>query len=431
MSIRTDNLYLATSNARAAILFEKLLERPAVQQILAALNSDGEEARVIGGAVRDCLMGRPVGDIDIATTASPETVISTVNRKGWKAVPTGIDHGTVTVVINNMPFEVTTLRRDISTDGRRAHVAFTRDFAEDARRRDFTINAMSLTLDGVVNDYGNGRDDARTGHIRFMGDPETRIREDYLRILRFFRFQASHGSGAPAEDALAACAKNKAGLDQLSRERIRQEILKLLPAVGALDAVTAMERIGLWEHILRRKKIVPGQLGKLVELEAILPTALSSNTSAIRRLAALLDAETVLPISEITDHLRLSRREETQLLQILKFAPTLNAAPSESLFARAYLAAGGATSVDALLVALARNPHSEANFRNSWFATAETILERKPVMPFRNVDFDAHAIPHGPMRGDIINAATEHWIEAGLPSDKPAISAILAKAMKG
>jgi poly(A) polymerase len=428
-----DNLYLATSNARAAIAFERLLARTDLRQLLAALNESGEEARVIGGAVRDCLMGRPVGDIDIATTALPDAVISTVNRQGWKAVPTGIEHGTVTVIIDRVPFEVTTLRRDVSTDGRRATVAFTRNFLEDAMRRDFTINAMSVSLDGSIHDYGSGRADARAQVIRFMGDPETRIREDYLRILRFFRFQASHGFGEADEAALAACAQNKAGLEQLSRERIRQELLKLLPAQGAVDVVSMMQEIGLWSLILPGQMIVPAQLQRLVALEASLPAGLiQPSTNAIRRLGALLGKigdGTTPPVPAMTDQLRLSRREEAQLTVMMKFAPLFDVEPNVISFARSYLSAGSDVAVDAMLVGLSQQAKVNASKAAEWFAIATSILERKPVMPFRTINFDAYGIPHGPKRGDIILAATERWIEAGLPSDKQQITAILAEAM--
>jgi poly(A) polymerase len=431
-----DSLFLATSNARSAIALEKLLERPAVRQLLETLNTGGDEARVIGGAVRDSLMGRPVGDIDIATTALPDIVTSRVNRQGWKAVPTGIEHGTVTVVIDGTPFEVTTLRRDISTDGRRATVAFTTDFAEDAQRRDFTINAMSLTTDGVIHDYGTGREDARTQVIRFMGDPGTRIREDYLRILRFFRFQASHGFGAPNAVALAACAQNKAGLAQLSRERIRQEMIKLLPAHGAIEAVAAMQDIGLWDNILLGQVIVPAQLQRLVVVEASLPASLAqTGTNPIRRLAALLEkgaADTSASVvSALTDQLRLSGREEAQLAAILNDAPSFETEPQTTVFARAYLAAGSNTAVDALLVNLARTSNLASSHQKKWLEVAGTILERKPVMPFRSINFDAHGIPHGPIRGDIIRRASEAWMKAGLPADKQQIKAILMEAMQG
>jgi poly(A) polymerase len=429
-----DSLYLATSNARTAVAVENLLQRPAVRQLLKALNADGEEARLVGGAVRDSLMGRTVGDIDIATTALPELVISRVNRQGWKAVPTGLEHGTVTAVIDGAPYEITTLRRDVTTDGRHASVAFSRDFAEDAMRRDFTINAMSISMDGLIHDYSSGKDDARLGIIRFMGDAGTRIREDYLRILRFFRFHASHGRGKPDALALIACEQNKAGLRQLSRERIRQELLKLLPAHSAPDVVMLMQISGIWQEILPPVAIQPERLHSLVSLEAALPPELAGfTTSPMRRLAVMLnpvEPEYVVSfLTALTDQLRLSRREEAQLSAILAFAPSFRRAPDQSLFARAYLEAGVESSIDALLVGLANAPVIHSH-QKAWQDIALAIIERKPVMPFKSINFEEYGIPHGPVRGDIIRRATEIWIKDGLPQDKKRIKAILSEAMK-
>jgi poly(A) polymerase len=428
------HLYLATSNARTTIAVENLLKRHAVHQLLKALNADGEEARLVGGAVRDSLMGRPVDDIDIATTALPEMVISRVNRQGWKAVPTGLEHGTVTAVIDGAPYEITTLRRDVATDGRHASVAFTRDFAEDAMRRDFTINAMSISMDGVIHDYSSGKEDARLGTIRFMGDAGTRIREDYLRILRFFRFNASHGVGEADISALTACEKNKAGLRQLSRERIRQEMLKLLPAYAAPDVVMLMQKSGIWQEILPNITIQPERLQSLVSLESVVPPELAVFASSpMRRLAVMLNAiepeASVAFLTSLTDQLRLSRREEAQISAILSYAPRFKNRPDQTLFARTYLEVGAEPSIDTIMVGLAQAKADEAH-QKAWLDIALAILERKPVMPFKTINFEEHGIPHGPVRGDIIRRATEIWIMAGLPQEKQRIKEILAEAMQ-
>ena len=196
--------------------------------LLAVLDRAGEEARVVGGAVRNALLGEPLGDIDIATTALPAEVVRRTQAAGFKAVPTGIEHGTVTVVVLGRPFEVTTLREDVETFGRHAKVAFGRDWKRDAERRDFTMNALSAARDGTVYDYVGGLADVEARRVRFIGDAATRIAEDYLRILRFFRFHAAYGEGALDPAGVAACIAGRAGLEQLSRERIRIEILKLL-----------------------------------------------------------------------------------------------------------------------------------------------------------------------------------------------------------
>src|SRR3981081_1723264 len=208
-----------------------------VRQLLCG---NGEEARVVGGAVRNALLKIPTGDIDIATTALPTEVIRRAKAAGIKSVPTGIEHGTVTRVVDAQPFEVTTLREDTETFGRKAKVAFGRDWVRDAERRDFTINGLSVDADGVVHDHVGGLDDVLAKRVRFIGDAGQRIAEDYLRILRFFRMHAAYGSGEPDRAGYLACISGRAGLSNLSAERVRMEMLKLLVAEGALVAVTAM-----------------------------------------------------------------------------------------------------------------------------------------------------------------------------------------------
>src|SRR6202048_361377 len=214
-------------------------------RVLGLLNGDGEEARVVGGAVRNALLKIPLGDIDIATTALPDEVVRRAKAAGIKTVPTGIDHGTVTLVVEAQPFEVTTLREDTETFGRKAKVAFGRDWVRDAERRDFTINGLSVDADSVVHDHVGGLEDIAARRIRFIGDPDQRIAEDYLRILRFFRFHAAYGAGEPDRAGYLACVAARAGLATLSAERVRMEMLKLMVAQGAPSAITAMADGGL------------------------------------------------------------------------------------------------------------------------------------------------------------------------------------------
>ena len=221
-----------------------------IARLLALLDRDGEEARVVGGAVRNALMGLPVGEIDVATTAVPEEVVRRVEAAGCKAVPTGIEHGTVTVVIDGKPFEVTTLRQDVETFGRKAKVVFGRDWKADAERRDFTINALSVSADGKMYDYVGGLADIAARRVRFIGEPSARIAEDYLRILRFFRFHAWYGEGAPDAAGLHACIAARAGLETLSRERVRMELLKLLLAPHATPTLAVMAEAGLLGTVL-------------------------------------------------------------------------------------------------------------------------------------------------------------------------------------
>src|ERR1700720_4959781 len=214
-------------------------------RVLEVLNDGGEEARVVGGSVRNALLQIPVAEIDIATTALPAEVIRRAKAAGIKGVPTGIEHGTVTLVIDSQPFEVTTLREDTETFGRKAKVAFGRDWVRDAERRDFTINGLSVDAEGRVHDHVGGLDDIAARRVRFIGDPNQRIAEDYLRILRFFRIHAAYGAGEPDRAGYLACIAGRAGLAGLSAERIRVEILKLMAAEGAAGAVTAMADGGL------------------------------------------------------------------------------------------------------------------------------------------------------------------------------------------
>ena len=249
--------------------------------VLAALDKAGGEVRVVGGAVRDALLGRPIGDIDLATTLRPEQVVTALDQAGLKAVPTGLAHGTVTAVSDGVPFEITTLRRDVQTDGRHAVVAYTTDWQEDAARRDFTINAMSLSLAGKLFDYFDGQKDLTAGVVRFVGDPATRIREDVLRILRFFRFHAQCGQGSPDATGMAACLELAPLLKNLSAERVRNELLKLLATPNPLISWRPMVEGG----VLAALDLPLANLSALESLVAL--EAPLGRVDALRRLAAV------------------------------------------------------------------------------------------------------------------------------------------------
>ncbi|HEY9213782.1 MAG TPA: CCA tRNA nucleotidyltransferase, partial [Ancylobacter sp.] len=264
-----------------------VLGRPGLKRVLEVLDRDGEEARIVGGAVRDWLLGRQGpefrrSDIDIATTAVPDEVIRRAKAAGLKPVPTGVEHGTVTLIAEGEPFEVTTLREDVETDGRRAKVVFGRDWARDAQRRDFTMNALYLTRSGEIIDLVGGEVDARAGHVRFIGQPDARIREDYLRILRLFRFHAAYGRGPLDAEALAAAIRNRDGLSQLSRERVRAETLKLLVAPRAPETLVQMQAANLLYPVLGGQADV-ATFARLAEIEA----GLGRPPDAVRRLGAL------------------------------------------------------------------------------------------------------------------------------------------------
>src|SRR6516225_2607432 len=258
------------------------LRNPALVRVLAMLNSDGEEARVVGGAARNALMGLPLSDIDIATTALPDEVLRRAAAAGLKAVPTGIDHGTITLIADGTPFEVTTLRQDVETFGRKAKVAFGRDWKVDAERRDFTMNALSISADGVVHDYVDGLADLKARRVRFIGDPARRIAEDYLRILRFFRFQASYAHGAPDAAGLHASIVARDGLRTLSRERVRAELMKLLIAPFAVPTLAVMAEAGFAAPLLGGVALL-ASFANMIKVEE----AAASAPDPVRRLGAL------------------------------------------------------------------------------------------------------------------------------------------------
>ncbi len=282
------------------------LTAPATVAVLDALEAAGgaDCARFVGGAVRNTLMNRPVDDIDIATTLTPDQVVAALKAAGLKSVPTGIEHGTVTAISSRQPFEITTLRRDVSTDGRRATVAFTDDWKEDAERRDFRLNALYADRGGEVFDpVGGGIEDCEFGRIIFVGDPEQRIREDYLRILRFFRFFAWYGRGDADGPALAACAKLKDGIRQLSAERITKELLKLLSAPDPRQALRLARRAGVTDEVL---------LGEMNRSRYINLIALEDAPDALLRLSAVLPDDPAA-LTHAVSRLRLANAEQARL----------------------------------------------------------------------------------------------------------------------
>lgn len=277
----------------------------AVMAALEAVRPGG--ARFVGGCVRNAIMDRPVDDIDIATQIEPESVIKALEAAGIRAIPTGIDHGTITAVIDGKPFEITTLRRDVETDGRRAVVAFTEDWAEDAGRRDFRLNALYADIDGTVYDpVVGGIEDAETGRVIFIGDADMRLREDFLRILRFFRFNAWYGAGIDA-DGLAACARQKEGLKKIASERIWKELHKLLAAPDPTEAVSAMHESGVLAIFLPEAETLDG----LHDLR-VSETLAGVQADPMLRLMALIhrSANSVLAVSK---RLRLSNAEANRL----------------------------------------------------------------------------------------------------------------------
>jgi poly(A) polymerase len=400
------------------------LSDAALGKVLGALDRDGEEARVVGGAVRNAIIGEPVHEIDIATTAVPQETIRRVEAAGLKAVPTGIEHGTVTVVVDGRPFEVTTLREDVETYGRHAKVAFGRDWRRDAERRDFTMNALSLTRDGTVCDYVGGLADLDARRVRFIGEAGKRIAEDYLRILRFFRFHAAYGDGGPPDcSGLSACIVARGGLENLSRERVRMEMLKLVLARHAVPALAAMAEAGLLGTVLGGVPLL-ASVSNTIKLEA----ALTLPADPVRRLGAL-GVQLVEDAERLRERLRLTNVEYERLLSIGDAWWRVTPAGDE-LAARALLyRLGPEKFTDRVVVAWSRSPAGVADA--NWRALA-TLPERwtAPAFPLKAADFIARGVEKGPALGAALRAAEAAWIAEGFPMDAEALERIVTAAMR-
>jgi poly(A) polymerase len=392
-------------------------------RLLAVLDAKGEEARVVGGAVRNTLLGLAPGDVDLATTALPEVVVRRVGDAGFHAVPTGIEHGTVTVVVDKVPFEVTTLRQDIETDGRRAVVRFGRDWKADAERRDFTMNALFLRRDGRVIDLVGGLKDIEARRVRFIGDPATRIGEDFLRILRFFRFHAAYGSGEPDPAGLSACIHARDGLEVLSRERVRVEVLKLLVAARAAATAVIMADSGILDRVLAGVAD-PTALARLAAAEAAMGLA----PDPVRRLAALA-VRHVEDATRLRERLRLSNDEHRRLRSMAeKWWRIDPAAPEDSIRAALYRI-GPENFRDRALLAFAR---AEAKADDRAWRDLVAFPERwtPPKFPLAAKDFIERGIEKGPALGAALAQAEEAWIAAGFPGERGRLDAIVHAAIK-
>lgn len=395
-----------------------LLDRPDVRRAFAALDEPGAETRLIGGCVRDALLGITAADIDLTTTLRPEAVLARARAAGLKAVPTGIEHGTITLITGDGPIEVTTLREDVETDGRHAVVQFGSDFTRDAERRDFTVNALSLGRDGRLHDTVGGLADLETGRVRFIGDPATRIREDALRILRFFRFHARFGGGAPDAEALAACVAACDSLGRLSRERIRDEFLKLLAAAGGPAMVAILSGTGLLQRIT-------GGVGELGRLER----AAAAELSSIMRLAALAvgarhDAD------RLRDRLRLSKQEHGQLTAYADALAALHGrATIDASAARSLAAQHGLTPLMETLAILASEPRPHLTDEAQQALRGLGGEGGPPSFPLAGADLVAAGIPPGPAIGRALAAARRLWLERGCPSGPEARAALLEHAL--
>ncbi len=384
------------------------LDLPATLQIIDALGAD--KIRFVGGAVRDSLLDLPVQDIDIATPLHPAEVMVLAQNAGLKVVPTGIDHGTVTVVAQHRPFEVTTLRRDVSTDGRRATVAFTDDWQEDAARRDFTINALYMNSDRQIFDYFGGRDDLAARHVRFIGDAQARIGEDALRILRFFRFSARFAVLPLDAHGLQACVILARNMMSLSRERIRDEMLKLLGAQNPLPVLELMLQHRLFEIFLP-------EVTSLAALKALLHLEQRYHLpDPLRRFAALLPAKAD-SVSDIAARFKTSRQVRGRLVDAAAHLSIVDAAAMRAAIYRY----GNIGAVDKLL--LGSDPATDIaallDLGQHW---------RAPQLPFSGKHLIAAGISAGPAVSQALQALEADWIARDFPLDQPSLDALFKAA---
>ncbi len=381
---------------------------PATEAVLQALFARGIEARFVGGCVRDAVLGRPVRDIDLATPAPPNAVLEAIEASGLKAVPTGISHGTVTAISRKRPFEITTLRRDVETDGRQAVVAFTDDWREDALRRDFTMNALFATPDGEVTDYFGGVADARAGRVRFVGDPAQRIAEDYLRLLRFFRFEAHYGHGEPDAEGLAAAVAAAPKLIRISAERVRDELLRLLEAPNPVPVLRLMHSHGILSGHLRAIWTL-GTLDRLIHLEGGKP-------DPILRLAAML-RETAEQARHMAEDLRLSNTQKERLVFLAEPPLSIAAGSSPAVLARACYRHGKEHVLDLLQLSAATSGDSEG------LATALAFVDgwQEQRFPVAARDLLPLGAAKGPSLGHLMRDLEEWWIAESFRPDREAL----------
>jgi poly(A) polymerase len=394
---------MARPSLRPSIADAAWLKDRKLQSLFRAIATAGGEARVAGGAVRNALLGEPVTEVDIATTLTPQAVTAAATAAGFDVKPTGIEHGTVLVIVQRAPFEVTTLRKDVETDGRHATVKFTDDWREDALRRDFTINAMFCDAAGNISDYTEGCRDILTRKVKFVGTPSQRIKEDYLRILRFFRFHARYGKGAPDAKGLAACARFRKGLRTLSAERLRQEMLKLLAARRAVETLKVMAKVKV--------------------LDEVLPY-----TEDWRMIARLPAEEPLLRLLALTakqfplkTRFRLSNAESKRIEEAIN-APQLSPALRENEQQRLCYGLSEQAWRDAVLISFA---HAKGPMTESWQALHDLPARwKKPVFPLTGTDLRKAGLAQGPALGETLRTLEDVWIASDF---KPSREELLAK----
>ncbi len=393
-----------------------IVDPDVVKVMQALLAGTGVEARYVGGAVRDTVRGAmQYGvqvDVDIATTATPEKVVELLNAAGLKSVPTGIDHGTVTAVSNHRPVEITTLRCDVNTDGRRAEVVYTTDWAADAARRDFTMNAIYADMDGALFDPLGGIADAKAGLVRFVGDPDARIQEDYLRILRFFRFYAWCGKGEMDRDGLQACARHIAGLAQLSPERIAKELLKLISAENPMPAIRQMAASGILTAVLPEARNLE-RLNALIEIDGMT----FFEADPIMRLGALLPDDGAVATA-VAARLRLSNAQRDRLVAMLSATLRVFCYMSVREMRRTAYRMTPKVMRDVAMLRWAGDVKRNHN-AVQWRALLPMIDSWKPpTLPLDGHHVKLAGVPDGPQIGEVLREVEEWWIDADFTTDE-------------
>jgi tRNA nucleotidyltransferase/poly(A) polymerase len=402
-----------------AALFTFLRE-PEVRALLDCLNQDGFVTKIVGGAVRNTLMGLPVNDIDLATTARPTEVVEHAETFGLKVVPTGIDHGTVTVIVMGTPYEVTTLRRDVATDGRHAQVEFTTSWREDASRRDFTMNALYLDRDGTVTDYVGGIADIERGQVRFIGDPIARIREDYLRILRYFRMYGWYGRGRPDPVSIQACTAERRGLSTLSSERVWSELKRLLAAPDPEKAMLWL-RISDVLDIVLPENIGLEQLQNLVKAER----QYRWSADAEQRLQAIVPDD-VDVLEPLVKRLGLSNAEQKRLFGWATQDDCFSDQPTVDEFAKRLYFANQDAVQDLLYQAVAEKIGADDDEPGRLLdLLVFAVTWRKPDLPISGKDLLPLGIKEGPKMGVILNRLERRWVGNGFNISKEELRDVL------
>jgi poly(A) polymerase len=406
------------------------LAQPRLRALLRTLNGAGEETRVVGGAVRNALLGEPVHEVDLATTMEPRQTMARAVAAGFKPVPTGVEHGTATIVVDGEPFEVTTLREDVETHGRHATVKFGRDFRADALRRDFTMNALFVDAQGRLHDHVDGLADISARRVRFIGDAATRIAEDYLRVLRFFRFHAACGEGAMDAQALHAAIAARDGLAGLSRERVRAELMKLLAARRARDVTRDMTHAGVLGPVLAGAPN-PDRLARVKRMEGTCARA----PDATLRLAGLC-VQVEEDALRLRERLRLSNAESQRLTRAARAIVELHGreTPPASGDLRRFVHRHGAQAAgDALILACAESrADPDADVEHGpwalWAQAARAAYASPPMTsPFAGADLIARGVARGPAMGAALKRLEAEWAAADFPREPVELARILDK----